>query len=508
MILENVMSILELEYFASNSIPMLLSASHAEIVFYCDENLYNHKQELLFSLAGFDEIIYDSQRAQLIGLLNGSVVCVLNDMSYKKLSTNDVAVDDIDMDSNRNIVATDVNGAVVELNYPVNPKFSETIFHGNAPFCVAKSQEGDLPVDCFVETDLAVAWAKCSEISVLRDEILSVIQTEISHIKDLLLFNDCIYALGQSAGGYKLETYDAHSHRHLDTLKLSGLAKMWQAGKYLLLRHSSVENGVVIYAIQNGVIFDEVGLIGPEATNIEASNLTAHGLHYNVIRTRLETNLPVKKRCLVHFHGGPEAMEALDRRYFGFFTSYVQNSGADVFSINYQGSNGFGSNYQEKCWRRWSQGLLEDIARTQLMVKDYDEVDVFAWSFGAIYAHKFASALRHKVRRCVIGGGQFDLRSHFNSARKIDEKYEKWFLDRFSHADLVNLSILDEACTWPTLLIHGKLDPHCSVSAARHYSTINDHVVLRSDILAEHYVETEREARLLVACLSEWFFDE
>lgn len=106
-----------------------------------------------------------------------------------------------------------------------------------------------------------------------------------------------------------------------------------------------------------------------------ASNVPKNKLHKNEPRV-FETfdgnkiygyltkpNREVKKLA-VYIHGGPYGPRDYDT--FDPYEQYLASKGIAVLKVNYRGSGGYGTNYQEDVYQDWGGKLIDDIAAATL----------------------------------------------------------------------------------------------------------------------------------------------
>ena len=91
-----------------------------------------------------------------------------------------------------------------------------------------------------------------------------------------------------------------------------------------------------------------------------------------------------KPSLIVHPHGGPSSR---DLQYFDSLVQFFANRGHAVLQVNFRGSSGFGTEFNQAGWRQWGQAMQEDV---------YDAV---AWVEN--------QGLIDKDRKCVVGAGGY-----------------------------------------------------------------------------------------------------
>jgi hypothetical protein len=222
-----------------------------------------------------------------------------------------------------------------------------------------------------------------------------------------------------------------------------------------------------------------------------------------IIYTPTET----PKGTILHFHGGPDAHEVEDLRFFGAFRALAQE-GFRIINLNYRGSIGLESHAYKAAMGSWHRTFPEDIQ--WLLDENWFSSDVpcivAGWSFGATLAMLTAQAL--SFVRGIIGGGMMaNLHTHRERAYAQDSLYESWFEERFGihdpQAPCENYFILTGQIERQVsvLSFHGQEDPHCAyedLQILRNHCLEQGSSWLHHDLASRgHYAEHLDDAYLI-----------
>ena len=80
-----------------------------------------------------------------------------------------------------------------------------------------------------------------------------------------------------------------------------------------------------------------------------------------------------KPSLIVHPHGGPSSR---DYQYFNYWVQFFANRGHAVLQVNFRGSEGFGTEFQQAGWREWGQAMQEDVYDAVEWLEQQDLVNV------------------------------------------------------------------------------------------------------------------------------------
>ncbi len=173
-------------------------------------------------------------------------------------------------------------------------------------------------------------------------------------------------------------------------------------------------------------------------------------------------------------HGGPHGV----RDYWGFDpqVQLLASEGFAVLQVNYRGSGGYGTDYQEAGYRKWGSRVVEDIIdATRFAVRkgyaDPGRICIYGASFGG-YAAMQATILAPDLFRCAVGyAGIYDLtrlastgdialrRSGRGYVRTVagDDDAALQEQSPVRHADQIRAKVM---------LIHGKRDERAPIQQA------------------------------------------
>ncbi|MCC2608099.1 alpha/beta hydrolase family protein [Planctobacterium marinum] len=165
-------------------------------------------------------------------------------------------------------------------------------------------------------------------------------------------------------------------------------------------------------------------------------------------------------------HGGPHGV----RDYWGFDreVQMLANQGYAVLQLNYRGSGGYGTAFQESGYKEWGRRVQQDIIEgTQWALAqpeiDNDRVCIMGASFGG-YSAAQAATLAPDLFDCVIAtSGVFDLNMMFEEGDIPDQYFGEEFLKMVLGLDKSLLDSFSPAkraalIKAPVLIAHGEKD--------------------------------------------------
>lgn len=166
--------------------------------------------------------------------------------------------------------------------------------------------------------------------------------------------------------------------------------------------------------------------IAAERSDLTVRHITPVGLPCVYVRSQ-------QSRCqelVVCLHGGPDSHELDDLRYGGTYRT-VLDAGFDLLIINYPGSAGFGSAFQERAWHNWPAAVRETAGAVAEIMDSYGTsiVSIFGVSFGAWMGLQLAE--RVHASQVVAMSPIFDLQSHLQ-LHSDDPEFRRWAADRFA----------------------------------------------------------------------------
>lgn len=181
------------------------------------------------------------------------------------------------------------------------------------------------------------------------------------------------------------------------------------------------------------------------------------------------------KGLVVIPHGGPIGV----RDYWGFNyeNQILAANGFAVLQVNYRGSSGYGSSFQEKGLRKWGSDIQRDIieaTRWAITEKSFDpkRVCIYGASFGG-YSALQAPLVAPGLYSCAIGFvGVYDLPLLYEEGDIPGRRSGVNFLKRAigeNKSELYDFSPVFHAAKLkdtPVFLIHGEEDPRAPIEHA------------------------------------------
>jgi dipeptidyl aminopeptidase/acylaminoacyl peptidase len=118
-----------------------------------------------------------------------------------------------------------------------------------------------------------------------------------------------------------------------------------------------------------------------------------------------------KPSLIVHPHGGPSSR---DYQYFDPFVQFFANHGHAVLQVNFRGSNGFGTEFNQAGWRQWGQAMQQDVYDAVEWLEQQDLIDtdrkcVVGASYGGYVALVAAYQKPHEYKCIASIAGISDL---------------------------------------------------------------------------------------------------
>ncbi|MEM1411303.1 MAG: alpha/beta fold hydrolase [Pseudomonadota bacterium] len=248
-----------------------------------------------------------------------------------------------------------------------------------------------------------------------------------------------------------------------------------QSGAALLNVHPTAAPGA-IYACSAPGECDRLGLEMPGLDGYELAETALLPVDRGSERP-LEAflTLPVKRAAsipLVIFpHGGPIGVQ--DDRYFSPYVQWLAAAGYAVLQVNYRGSSGYGSTFQEQGLQQFGRAIEDDIeaaVEASLVAEptlDSDRIVVFGSSYGGYSA--LMGVIRNPARyRCAASfAGVSDLHLMFTqAATRYDASLREAFIEIIGDPEMQRESLIEHSPVYrfrdivrPVLLIHGTEDP-------------------------------------------------
>lgn len=147
------------------------------------------------------------------------------------------------------------------------------------------------------------------------------------------------------------------------------------------------------------------------------------GLELSGYLTLPEATKDKKPPMVVMVHGGPHGVR--DHWYYDSEVQLLANRGYAVLQINFRGSGGFGSRFEQLGYRQWGGKMIDDIIdgtnwATSGGIVDKDKTCIYGASYGG-YAAMMAAARAPDLYRCAIGYvGVYDLNYMFTKGDIVD----------------------------------------------------------------------------------------
>ena len=157
---------------------------------------------------------------------------------------------------------------------------------------------------------------------------------------------------------------------------------------------------------------DETSLLGQKSAKIDRGSLvpiesfdviSADGTHIEALLTLPSVSSVDGHPLIVMPHGGPVGVH--DSQVFDPLIQYFASWGFAVLQVNYRGSSGYGTKFEEAAKKQWAKGIEDDIAAAVEQTMERPEIDesrvcIIGGSYGGFSA--ITSALRDPNRyRCV-----------------------------------------------------------------------------------------------------------
>ena len=185
-----------------------------------------------------------------------------------------------------------------------------------------------------------------------------------------------------------------------------------------------------------------------------------HG-YLTVPRGAKAKNLPL----VVVPHGGPHG----PRDVWGFplFEGFIPGNGYAMLQINFRGSGGYGTAFENAGHREWNDEMMKDIIDATRWaidngVADPERICLWGWSFGG-YSALMAIVEEPDMFACSVGGaGVYDIKGMFDADFAERTRWGRSYLDKVigdSEAkDQASAIYHVDKIKTPVLLIHGDKD--------------------------------------------------
>ena len=153
----------------------------------------------------------------------------------------------------------------------------------------------------------------------------------------------------------------------------------------------------------NGSLMSELQIAKTENVEFKSKDGTeVHGL----LTRPLNAQAGVKFPLLLRIHGGPNGQDA---HQFQFERQYFAANGYGVLQVNYRGSSGRGSKFQESIFADWGNKEVADLlAGVDYVVSrgdaDSDRLGIGGWSYGGILTD-YTIAQDTRFKAAISGAG-------------------------------------------------------------------------------------------------------
>ena len=177
-------------------------------------------------------------------------------------------------------------------------------------------------------------------------------------------------------------------------------------------------------------------------------------------------------------HGGPHGPR--DHWQFGW-ESFIPASGYAMLQINYRGSGGYGTEFENAGHGEWPGKMQDDLTDSVKWaiaegIADPERVCIFGWSYGG-YAAAMSIAREPDLYKCsAAGAGALDLEEQYNNSDFAeDTRWGHKYLDKVigptkeDRLAASPISHIDKIKT-PVLLIHGEEDRRVTVENSRKFA--------------------------------------
>jgi acetyl esterase/lipase len=189
------------------------------------------------------------------------------------------------------------------------------------------------------------------------------------------------------------------------------------------------------------------------------------------------TQSPAKsaeKPLVVYVHGGPHGVR--DTWGFDRDVQLMALSGYNVLQVNYRGSGGYGTKYEESGYLQWGNNIQRDIiAGTEWAIAQghgkAGNVCIVGGSFGA-YSVVQSAILKPNLYRCGVAvAGVYDLSLMYSDGDIRHSGYGETYLKRVIGQDKQQLASYSPSknvtgLTTHLLIAHGKKDERAPISHA------------------------------------------
>ncbi|WP_168190701.1 alpha/beta hydrolase family protein [Salinimonas iocasae] len=181
-------------------------------------------------------------------------------------------------------------------------------------------------------------------------------------------------------------------------------------------------------------------------------------------------------------HGGPHGV----RDYWGFDrdVQMLAGQGYAVLQVNYRGSGGYGTDYQQAGYHHWGDLMQQDIIDGTRWAAEQGNIDkanicIMGASFGG-YSALMSASLAPDLFKCAISmAGVYDLNLMYEEGDTPTELWGESFLKRAIGTDQKQLADFSpvnhvQSIGGPVLIAHGKRDRRVPFEHAERLKTALD----------------------------------
>lgn len=186
------------------------------------------------------------------------------------------------------------------------------------------------------------------------------------------------------------------------------------------------------------------------------------GLELDGFLLRPKQGADLANKAIIVPHGGPFSRDKLD---YSVLNAFLANRGYIVFGLNFQGSLGYGKEFEEAGYKQWGGVIQDDIedARRYLVrekIVDPKRICIVGGSFGG-YSALISGARYNSKYKCVISFSGISNLKSFASMHRYNKSTREMIGNSWSDRKLLegwSPVFMAENIDIPVLLIHGDSD--------------------------------------------------
>jgi dipeptidyl aminopeptidase/acylaminoacyl peptidase len=214
-----------------------------------------------------------------------------------------------------------------------------------------------------------------------------------------------------------------------------------------------------------GELYPQLGadqIVAPRAITFSARDgLTIHGY---VTLPKNTGSHPVP--FVVLPHDGPKSH---DGAYFGYWAEFLVNRGYGVLEVEYRGSTGYGSKFEQAGSKQWGLAMQDDVTDGTKWIIDQNLADpkricIMGAGYGG-YSALMGAVREPDLYRCAVSyGGIFDLTKWETGQDSMDLGY--FDIPTIDSSKAHDISPLEQAdhIQAAVLLLHGRMDTSVAIS--------------------------------------------